>query len=60
MKTFYLKDVKKASYPISITTYPESTRVSIGGTPIGKTPINTRLDYGTYTLSFELDGYKKN
>jgi hypothetical protein len=50
-------DHSKIQVDIAFTSNPPGARVSIYGTPIGRTPFTTRLAPGTYKAVFSAEGY---
>jgi len=43
---------------VRITTEPSGTAVSVGGTELGRTPLEVDLDAGTHTLTYRRSGFQ--
>lgn len=52
------RSLKRITYSLSIKTYPSEARVSIGGEPIGTTPVKKTNLFGNYTIKIEKEGYE--
>jgi len=52
------RSLKRIMYSLSIKTYPPEARVSIGGEPIGTTPVKRMDLFGNYTIKIEKEGYE--
>ncbi len=52
------RSLKRTTYSLSIKTNPPEARVSIGGEPIGITPVKKPDLFGTYHVKIEKEGYE--
>jgi hypothetical protein len=52
------RSLKRIMYSLSIKTYPPEARVSIGGEPIGTTPVKRMDLFGNYKIKIEKEGYE--
>jgi len=52
------RSLKRITYSLSIKTYPPKARVSIGGEPIGTTPVKRMDLFGNYKIKIEKEGYE--
>jgi len=55
-RSFAIK-LKKSLYAVNITSSVEGTKIFINGNPAGKAPLAKKLEFGTYRIRLEKEGY---
>ncbi len=54
----FARSLKRIMYSLSIKTRPPDARVSVGGKPIGTTPVKKMDLFGDYNVKIEKEGYE--